>query len=292
MTSDAKIGLLLGLVFIFIIAFIINGLPRFNRAADNNKLTLEMLRSRDVNPGIGELGRQVARTTTPSNRASLSYDYVDPAGSAEAEPVRVTMPLPKSPAVVDAVEQEVRRVVPSPAPPVERKTVGPAHVEPVKKTVAPKAYVVAGGDNLTKIAKRFYGPEEGNRLVNIARIFAANRAVLKSPDEVIEGQKIVIPALSGPLTIKRQGEKVPGGSMFEKVKSIGRIYLPKGKPKVKPKAKASRAYIVKEDDNLWGIAARHLGDGNRYREIAKLNSDALEDEDFLTVGMRLQLPVR
>jgi hypothetical protein len=90
MTSDAKIGLLLGLVFIFIIAFIINGLPRFNRAADNNKLTLEMLRSRDVNPGIGELGRQVARTTTPSNRASLSYDYVDPAGSAEAEPVRVT----------------------------------------------------------------------------------------------------------------------------------------------------------------------------------------------------------
>lgn len=27
MTSDAKIGLLLGLVFIFVIAFIINGLP-------------------------------------------------------------------------------------------------------------------------------------------------------------------------------------------------------------------------------------------------------------------------
>ena len=29
MTSDAKIGLLLGLVFIFVIAFIINGLPNF-----------------------------------------------------------------------------------------------------------------------------------------------------------------------------------------------------------------------------------------------------------------------
>ena len=27
MTSDAKIGLLLGLVFIFVIAFVINGLP-------------------------------------------------------------------------------------------------------------------------------------------------------------------------------------------------------------------------------------------------------------------------
>ena len=35
MTSDAKIGLLLGLVFIFIIAFVINGLPRFRRAVSS-----------------------------------------------------------------------------------------------------------------------------------------------------------------------------------------------------------------------------------------------------------------
>ena len=40
MTSDAKIGLLLGLVFIFLIAFIINGLPSFNNNKDNNELTL------------------------------------------------------------------------------------------------------------------------------------------------------------------------------------------------------------------------------------------------------------
>ena len=37
MTSDAKIGLLLGLVFIFIIAFVINGLPRFRNATDSNE---------------------------------------------------------------------------------------------------------------------------------------------------------------------------------------------------------------------------------------------------------------
>ncbi|MGA2094604.1 MAG: hypothetical protein ABSH16_14575 [Sedimentisphaerales bacterium] len=39
MTSDAKIGLLLGLVFIFVIAFIINGLPGFHHKDDGNKLT-------------------------------------------------------------------------------------------------------------------------------------------------------------------------------------------------------------------------------------------------------------
>ncbi|MHC4497473.1 MAG: hypothetical protein ACYSYM_16805, partial [Planctomycetota bacterium] len=36
MATDAKIGLLLGLVLIFIIAFVINGLPRLGRATDGD----------------------------------------------------------------------------------------------------------------------------------------------------------------------------------------------------------------------------------------------------------------
>ena len=51
MTSDAKIGLLLGLVFIFIIAFVINGLPRFRQAANGNELTTNMVSQND-NLGI------------------------------------------------------------------------------------------------------------------------------------------------------------------------------------------------------------------------------------------------
>ena len=39
MTSDAKVGLLLGLFFIFVIAFIINGLPRFRGETNTNELT-------------------------------------------------------------------------------------------------------------------------------------------------------------------------------------------------------------------------------------------------------------
>ncbi|HUU19257.1 MAG TPA: hypothetical protein VMW72_19055 [Sedimentisphaerales bacterium] len=38
MTSDAKVGLLLGLVFIFTIAFIINGLPKFINGSDSNAI--------------------------------------------------------------------------------------------------------------------------------------------------------------------------------------------------------------------------------------------------------------
>ena len=38
MTTDAKVGLLLGLVFIVIIAFLINGLPDFLKASEGGEL--------------------------------------------------------------------------------------------------------------------------------------------------------------------------------------------------------------------------------------------------------------
>jgi nucleoid-associated protein YgaU len=54
----------------------------------------------------------------------------------------------------------------------------------------PKAeiYTVAKGDNLSKIAKHFYG--DANQW---KRIFEANRDVLKDPDKIFPGQKLQIP---------------------------------------------------------------------------------------------------
>jgi nucleoid-associated protein YgaU len=43
---------------------------------------------------------------------------------------------------------------------------------------------------------------------------------------------------------------------------------------------------------LWRIAEKKLGNGGRYTDIRKLNADVLEDEDDLSVGMRLRLPAR
>ena len=39
MASEAKIGLLLGLVIIFTVAFVINGLPRFGKAGQSDDFT-------------------------------------------------------------------------------------------------------------------------------------------------------------------------------------------------------------------------------------------------------------
>jgi nucleoid-associated protein YgaU len=55
---------------------------------------------------------------------------------------------------------------------------------------------------------------------------------------------------------------------------------------------ASRDYVVQSGDSLWKIAAKQLGNGGRYEEIAELNSDVLSSDDNLTVGMHLKLPTR
>ena len=52
----------------------------------------------------------------------------------------------------------------------------------------PRTYVVAGGDSLSKIAKKFYGDANAWR-----RIYEANKDVVKNPDVIQPGWKLRIP---------------------------------------------------------------------------------------------------
>jgi nucleoid-associated protein YgaU len=190
---------------------------------------------------------------------------------------------------ITTTEDKVKPTAPAPDANRETKANVPKRVEPD----LPKIYVVQAGDNLAKIAQKFYGTEIGNKTINVMRIFEANRKVLKSPDDVPAGQKLVIPLL------KDESEGVSTGGLLERIKS--RISgknsstttstktpaRPRPKP---PAAKPARQYIVREGDSLWVIADKQLGDKERFREIIKLN--ALEDEDYLTVGQRLLIPAR
>lgn len=64
---------------------------------------------------------------------------------------------------------------------------------PPKPAPAPEAQVhtVAKGDNLSKIAKHYYGNANEWK-----RIFEANKDVLKDPDKIFPGQKLKIPPKS------------------------------------------------------------------------------------------------
>jgi nucleoid-associated protein YgaU len=260
MTSDAKIGLLLGLVFIFIIAFIINGLPNFHGDKNNNELTTTMFNSQ--NEGLGLAARE--RKVIEQNEPIIKYPPIAHKPPTANPDARFEMPLPNN-----ALDR--------------KETAQPT------KPALPKIYVIAAGDNLTLIAKRFYGPEEGNRIINITRILEANRKVLKSLDEIYEGQKIIIPPLPASAPDKNKIKGVFSSSMFEKVKNIGKRHFSSADSKTK---QSGQHYVVQEGDSLWRIAANQLGDALRYQEIAKLNSDILDDEDTLAVGMRLKLPTR
>lgn len=260
MTSDAKIGLLLGLVFIFIIAFIINGLPNFRGSNNPNELMDGMINSQDNSVGgFGEVFKDLP---------------IGPRSAQGSERYSNELPAP-----IPSVWQD--QLMGPDAP-----DVGPQPQEVVLETPRlkrPKIHVVADGENLTSIAKKYYGSTEGNKLAVIEMIFRANRKKLESIHDIVVGQKLLIPPMS-------ESDKMLRifGPRFEKRDNIGS----KRVTRTPKKLVKNRFYKVKEDDSLWHIAARELGDGKRYTEIVKLNAKVLDDEDDLTVGMKLKLPGR
>jgi len=293
MTSDAKIGLLLGLVFIFIIAFAINGLPRFR--SNSSELTTNMVSSPD-SLGIGDKERKVREVFNWTDQAKEEPIEDIRAPIEEKENIRFKMPLPSDTPVVkgtsimetpDGGDPTAPEPV-EPAPPVqipEEKTV--AKKSELVKPDYPKVYTVSEGDTLAEIAKKFYGPEQGNKRANVTKIFEANRQLLKAIDEIYVGQKLMIPPLgSSEPDIDNTGGSF-SSSIFEKVKSIGRRLSTDT-----DKEKQGGQYVVHEGDNLWRIAEKQLGDGSRYEEISKLNANILKDEDSLVVGMLLKIPAR
>ena len=67
-----------------------------------------------------------------------------------------------------------------------------APIEPEPAAPAPEAqwHTVVSGDNLSKIAKKFYG--DANKY---PVIFEANKPMLSHPDKIYPGQVLRIPAL-------------------------------------------------------------------------------------------------
>ena len=299
MTSDAKIGLLLGLVFIFLIAFIINGLPRFNN--DNEESIEEMVSLPNNPPGLG----------AKEHKAQASFNWIEPLN--QTEPIKNQyLDAPQStPADTQQDTEAIRSIIPLTEPPsfvkensnvnaVDKsnpfRPIGPpptAQKNDVSNTQSskmalPKIYVVKEGDSLADIAKKVYGPEQGNKRANVMRIFQANRKILQSPDEIYVGQILTIPPLPAAETNKKTIEEILSPAMFKQVESIGRRHLSTDSSS----AQKNKWYIVKEGDSLWKIAVEMLGDGSRYKEISKINADTLPDEDSLDVGMRLRIPAR
>lgn len=280
MTSDAKVGLLLGLVFIFIIAFIINGLPKFGNDKSNSELTITTVTSRNGQLGIATRERNIINQARRTENQSLEIRTPP----AEEQDIRFAAPLPGSTAA-ESITRTVAADNTLPKPSKSLVIEQPAPKAVRTKKLRAKIYRICDGDTLATIAKKFYGPNEGNKRAIIDAIFRANKKALKSANEIYPGQKLLIPALR---VYESTIDSVLSPEMFEKAKSVGAIHiLPKGRL-----TKRHGQYTVQDGDSLWKIAAEKLGNGNRYAELARLNADILEDEDSLPVGTRIRIPVQ
>jgi len=277
MTSDAKVGLLLGLVFIFLIAFLINGLPNLRNNESNNELTISAVNTTNNGLGIADKQRKVSRQFIQQEiRFKALLPQNKPVLTAKS-----TNEIPKKP-VNQTLTESLRKIA--------KKTAVTTKIEPVRKIKPvkpqlPKTYVVCDGDNLAIIAQKFYGSDAGNKKVNVMKIFEANSAILASPDEICVGQRLIIP----PLTISNPNSNRDNYSSeaFNKLKSIDKTILT-----AQTKQNSPKIYIVKEDDSLWTIAEEQLGNGSRYSDISRMNTNIIHNEDNLVIGMRLKLPAR
>jgi nucleoid-associated protein YgaU len=259
MAKDAKIGSLIGLILIFIVAFVINGFTRSGGVKDNS--TPSAVAADNTTDNDADRQDFINWPTQGQRVNDLPTDDGGDTGSSVLLPA--TTPTVSEP----ARDEEIH----TPEPDVQKPILSEVY------------YTVLEGDNLAEIAKKFYGPKEGNKRANILRIFLANQNVLNSPHELLIGQKLRIPPLKTKETGGGRTKSVFTSSMFETATSIGRKPLSE---------QQSQLYAVQEGDSLWSIADTLLGDGSRYKEISRLNASILRDEDQLTVGMRLRIPAQ
>jgi nucleoid-associated protein YgaU len=282
MTTDAKIGLLLALIFIVAITFVINGLPAFLSKNNKEPDTASYLSHyKDQQPALVGASRNIAPVL--SHKPVISV-------LTEAPKMDLNSPAEtRYQALMPAAQEAVKT-----ADAIDTNTMKePVAIKPAEKTAdqqeAGITYVVGPGDNLAEIAQKMYGPEIGKKPASIEKIYNANKDKLSSIDAIQVGQKLVIPPLENKTnTLLKTGlfEKVS-----EKVSKITSPQTAKAQPAAKETSKEQyKIYVVKESDSLWQIAQAQLGNGNRFSEIIQLNKSVLSDPEKLEVGMKLKLP--
>ena len=141
MTSDAKIGLLLGLFFIFVIAFIINGLPRFRSDTNSNELTTMANSDNDSYIGSNARKAQAAFSQEMPLRARTTSTEEAQDPLKEEVKVRYKRPLSgidetaKREPITATLEDKVKPTVPTPDVNNETKTAMEAKFHDHKKFI-------------------------------------------------------------------------------------------------------------------------------------------------------------
>lgn len=344
MTADAKVGLLLGLVFIVVIALVVNGLPDFVQTAKSKGIVETSITTQTgtdlvIDPAVVDVARSLQpahtiRYTEPpaevvvldgtSDAPQESTEQV--AAAVEKTDMVITPPKPEVAVVETAAPQTPLQKQASTAAQTTVKQIEQAQqtesIPPAAKQISGQAHVVAKGETLAVIAKKYYGSEAGNKLSTIEMLYEANKDTLDSPEKVRIGQKLVIPAVKPSVAAPAERTVAQDKTLMERFKDMlepaGKTTKPASEavktskndvssavtktadkksalvkvvPPAKPAVNGSKSYVeytVQDGDRLFKIAEKTLGDSSRADEIAKLNN--LSNPNSLKVGTKLKIP--
>jgi len=143
-------------------------------------------------------------------------------------------------------------------------------IETENKSSLPKTHVVSEGEDLWKIAEKYY--DSGYNWVDIAK-----ENSITDPDSVSVGEEITIPdvapriagAIETPTTMPQTATPLPQNNDDDL-----------NKPK--------NVHTVAAGESLWKIAEKYYGSGYNWVDIAKENNLALENS--IEIGQNLQIP--
>ena len=143
-----------------------------------------------------------------------------------------------------------------------------------------REYKAQSGDSLSRLAARFMGSASKANRDAIVRV---NPTLQQNPDKIVEGRTYVIPP-APPVEVAAQPAPAAPAAAAP---------APRGGGSPEAQAASSESfswYTVKENENLWKIAAEQLGSGNAWTQIRDLNQDILKGEDQVRSNTRIRLP--
>ena len=328
MTRQTRIGLLVALAFIIMFGLVLGELSEtatptpaptamedISTYAHTSAVeaipveTIEENFSRETNWPVGpevvgviDVDRTTLAARTPEREpapAAPSHAAVAPAASPGRPDVSQIVP----PSTVHAAASPPARSASAALPAAARPTPG-----------APRTHTVQPGDNLTRIARKYYGPEHETKY---KRIYQANRDKMADESTLQVGMVLVIPPMNAVASIPppapepRRAALAPRGRITSEppraaLAPRGRIAtapLPRDemtleeldahfKKPTSGRVASGRVYVVRRGDSLTTIARKVLNDGSRASvlKIYDANRDKLKSPDHLPVGVTLRIP--
>ena len=307
MARETKVGLLAGLAFIICFAIILTNRGRDSAVAPPRPVLTD---------SGGQIPQRLQQTAsrTPTHPAPIA-----PTSGAElalSDPTgRVPMPgnvIPSTALPADLTERNLTSRTAEPAASLLPQTMlipTPTNNPIPEPTSAGTKHTVAAGETLSKIALAHFG-SKSRALVD--SIYAANKNVMQSPDNLKVGMVLVIPDVSPPaskgdpktsssptrgdataLVPTRGDAVVPSFTKGDATspKSTGKATDDSKGAQAKAPSDTGRFYQVKKNDRWVSIARDQLGDAGRWKELHELNKDKFPDPSKIREGVRIKLPV-